>query len=412
LIPIVRSVLKNLEEVASNLKKFYILFKEGKVHQYFLLFLSLVIVSAFLFFVIESQTIAEAIPENDSDSFVNRMLTVFYWSIMTISTTGYGDIVPQTGAGRLLIVLILFSGIVTVSLFTANLASALTTSKLLEGRGIMSLAKTRDHYIICGWKSRMGKFMEEVANTNPSISLRKIIIIANIEPDDIELFRQNYPEFKDVTIIRGDHYNENLLRKANIENAAKVLILSSEEENEACVGGDSMTVLTAMTVRSISVNVTISAELMDVKFEKHLKTAHVDEIVYTTEYSSALMANSLQHIGLTKVINDLLIHHNREAYLKTEKIPEEYCEREFKTLKEYFLIQDGSVLIGLLENVGSLSERKKEAIRVAQKTADVDILVNNLKSAKSLENNQSNLLPEDDYIIPSNSLAIVIWKKR
>lgn len=63
-----------------------------------------------------------------------------------------------------------------------------------------------------------------------------------------------------------------------------------------------------------------------------------------------------------------------------------------------------------VEDVGNLLERKKEAIRTAQKTADVTILINNLKYAKNIENNRSNLLPQDDYIIPGNSMAVVMKK--
>ena len=65
-----------------------------------------------------------------------------------------------------------------------------------------------------------------------------------------------------------------------------------------------------------------------------------------------------------------------------------------------------------MENVGSFLERKNEAVREAQKTADIKKLIENLKEAKTMENNRPNINPDDDYIIPKNSVAIVIGKER
>ncbi len=386
------------------------LIRQEKIHRYFLTLLLMMFVFAVIYLVVEYRSIIAYSGVEIEGNFFSRIVAVVYWTTITILTKKYGLLLPQTDTGRVLLMILLFFSIVVISFFTAALASALTTKKLLEGRGIMNLSKEKDHFIICGWKKRMGKFIEEIVKCNAALNLNKITIIANIDPEEIELFRQNYPRFNEVSILRGDQYNENLLRKSHVEYARKVLILASEQHPEGSAGVDSLTVLTAMTVRSISVNVTISAELTDVKFEKYLHTAHVDEIVYTNEYSNSLMANSLIQVGITKVINDLLIRNN-SACLKTEKIPEEFFERKFRHLKEFFSEQNDLLLIGLLENIGGYLERKKEAIRTAQQTADVKVLVDNLKSAKSLENNQSHLLPGDDHIVPHNSLAIVIAKR-
>lgn len=406
---IINVIISRIEDILSRVNLFLYIFRKERVHHYFLILVFLMFLSAIAFFAVEAEFVIEATESIGEDSIGNRILAMLYWSIVTISTTGYGDIIPNTQTGRALVIVMLFFSIGAVSLFTANLASALTNKKLLESRGIMEIAKLKNHFVICGWKNNMGKFLEELTEANPSVPLNKITIIANIEPDEIELFRQNFPQYKQIVIVRGDHYNETLLRKTNIGVAKKVLVLSDETSTDSSVGIDSVTVLTAMTVRSISMNVSITAELTDVKFEKHFRNAYVDEIIYKNEYSVSLMANSLQQVGLTKIINDLLINH-QTATLLTKHIPEKYYGKEFKVLKSFYSQNEGLLLIGLLENVGNLLERKKEAIRSAQKTADVSLLVSNLKTAKGIENNRSNLLPANNYIIPHNSLAIVIEK--
>lgn len=54
-----------------------------------------------------------------------------WWAVVTISTVGYGDKVPRTVAGRAMAVVLIFSGIMVFSSFTAVIASALTTNALI-----------------------------------------------------------------------------------------------------------------------------------------------------------------------------------------------------------------------------------------------------------------------------------------
>lgn len=48
-----------------------------------------------------------------------------WWASTTVTTVGYGDIVPHTAIGRVVAVIVMFAGIGLVSVLTASLASAL-----------------------------------------------------------------------------------------------------------------------------------------------------------------------------------------------------------------------------------------------------------------------------------------------
>jgi len=397
-----------LEGLLEEYKTLAFLFRREKVFRYFFGLVVLMLLSGLLFLSLEYPRVVAAYPVPDSATIFDKFTTAMYWAVVTLSTCGYGDITPATTGGRLLVILVLFISVATVSLFTANLASALTTKKLMERRGVMDLSGYRDHYILCGWKQAVDKMLDEIAFNNPKISLKKVIIIANIEPDSIELFHQQFPAYQEVTILRGEHYNEALLRKANVTQAARVFILADESSPSASrTETDSKTVMTAMAIRTLSRDVRVCAELLDVKFAKYLHSAQVDDIIYTSEYSKALIANSFAQVGIAKVVNDLLNPHT-PAFITTEKIPTTYINQPFSELREYYRRESNSILIGLVENVGSLFERKQEAVREAQKTADIGNLVENLKSAKRLENNRPHINPKDGYRVPKNTLAVLV----
>lgn len=49
----------------------------------------------------------------------------YWWAMVTITTVGYGDIYPVTTPGRIIALILMFSGIGTLGVFTASIAAAL-----------------------------------------------------------------------------------------------------------------------------------------------------------------------------------------------------------------------------------------------------------------------------------------------
>ena len=73
-----------------------------------------------------------------------------YWAVVTITTVGYGDIVPSSKVGKIFALMIIISGPALLSLITATIASIFVERKIREGKGLEAV-KDRGHIIICGW---------------------------------------------------------------------------------------------------------------------------------------------------------------------------------------------------------------------------------------------------------------------
>lgn len=54
----------------------------------------------------------------------------FWWAVVTMSTTGYGDKAPATVGGRIVAILWIFAGLILTAGFTAQLAATLTASTI------------------------------------------------------------------------------------------------------------------------------------------------------------------------------------------------------------------------------------------------------------------------------------------
>ncbi len=62
----------------------------------------------------------------------SSILDTLWWALVTITTVGYGDVVPHTHLGRVVGMILMFSGVVLVSLFTATIASIYVERKIKE----------------------------------------------------------------------------------------------------------------------------------------------------------------------------------------------------------------------------------------------------------------------------------------
>jgi Ion channel. len=61
--------------------------------------------------------------ERDTNPSMANFLNVLWWAVSTITTVGFGDIVPQTIAGRLIGIVLMYTGTVLFITFTSLLAT-------------------------------------------------------------------------------------------------------------------------------------------------------------------------------------------------------------------------------------------------------------------------------------------------
>lgn len=175
------------------------------------------------------------LPGGKFDSFFDAV----YWSMITLSTVGYGDITPQTSEGRVIAMALIISGIGVVAFSTSIVVSAFQErmTDLRERRVLADLDRMRGYTVICGF-GRVGQVVVERLASG-----KEPFVIIDPEPENIRRATiQGYPA------ILGDAASDELLRKAGIaERAARVL----------CITSDDMT----------NVFVTISARQMNSKLE-------------------------------------------------------------------------------------------------------------------------------------------------
>lgn len=96
--------------------------------------LIMLLISAVIVYWVEKRYSGNAQSENHITSIADGL----WWSVVTMSTVGYGDKVPRSKAGKILAIIWIFIGIAFFSLFTAH-----TTSRLAQNQ-VQSRINTLD----------------------------------------------------------------------------------------------------------------------------------------------------------------------------------------------------------------------------------------------------------------------------
>jgi voltage-gated potassium channel len=97
-----------------------------------------------------------------------------WWSIVTLTTVGYGDISPTTTGGRLVGALLMILGIGVLGAFTGQVASLFTERRRLRNQGLLVNTSLSGHIIFSGWSPRAQAVLDTLradarGRTRPSL---------------------------------------------------------------------------------------------------------------------------------------------------------------------------------------------------------------------------------------------------
>lgn len=228
-------------------------------------------------------------------SFLEPNLSItdaLWWSIVTLTTVGYGDITPITFGGRFIAIVNMFFSIVILATFSATIASILVDRKIKEDRGMTSF-QVKKHIILCEWNYRAklilnGLRFDDKTKTTP------IVLIANIDSKPVD--------DKYLFFIQGQVSDETLNR-ANLNEAKTVIILGDDSLDN--LARDAKVILSTLTVESINRSAYTIVELVDPGYIPTCKRANADEIIVSSELSSMLIYQATINHGITKIVSDI-----------------------------------------------------------------------------------------------------------
>jgi len=272
-----------------------------------------------------------------------------YWALVTLTTVGYGDIVPVTFGGRLLGGAIILGGVVTLSLITATVASVFIERKFRRERGLEPV-KASQHILLLGWNEEgealLGQLLKRLPSDIP------LVLVNQQPPEQMEALIGLYPAHPPI-YLRGDYSREEVMLKANVRQAIKAIILADRQPEETAAQVDQRTLFTALTLKALHPKIRILAELLRSENRNYLERAGAEDVLIRGQYDSSLLAGAIASPGIFRIFTNLLAGEGQSLW--SVEIPSRYHGRSVAELAAHLRDQHQSLLIGIYTEARALS---------------------------------------------------------
>jgi voltage-gated potassium channel len=145
-----------------------------------------------------------------------------YLTIMTLTTVGYGDLAPQTPAGRFFTMGLVLAGLGNVLYLVSVAAELVIEGHLRDLLGRSAMQRTinamRDHVIVCGY-GRFGRVVAEELRKNDC----PLVVI------DVDPAREEELKRAGVPYVIGSGQDDDVLEQAGIRRARAIVIATPSD---------------------------------------------------------------------------------------------------------------------------------------------------------------------------------------
>ena len=233
---------------------------------------------------------------------------VIYFTMVSITTTGYGDIVPISDHTRTFDALVVTPIRIFFVLIFLGTAYQFVLRRTWE-RWLMARLqkKLQNHIVIAGYGTSGSEAVAELVarGTEPSC-----IVVVDPSADALEA-----AESLGCMVLQGDATRDQTLEAVRIAQA-RVLVVSA--------GRDDTSILICLTARHLAPELTISVAVRAEDNELLARQAGATTVINPVSFAGLLLAGSVHGPNIADYIADLASTHGRVRLAERDARPEEY----------------------------------------------------------------------------------------
>jgi voltage-gated potassium channel len=256
-----------------------------------------------------------------------------WWSFVTVTTVGYGDIFPETTGGRVVGVIVMIFGIGFLGMFTATIASIFVEKRIRQDRGLKPLKDLKDHILLCGWNYSASEVISEIHADDKE---KDIVIVANLDENPIDADH--------VYFVRGDPADMDKLGMACFSTASTAIVL--HDESTPGNSRDGQGILTVLAIKHNRPDMYVCVQILDENNVEHCHRAGADEVIVTGGLTAKLLGQATLDHGVTRIVSELLSNKYGNQLYKI-KCPEKYVGSTFKSVLADFKDNYEGIIMGI-----------------------------------------------------------------
>ncbi len=192
------------------------------------------------------------------------IINSLYFTVITVATVGYGDILPVTPVQKLFTVTLVLGGVglvayaFTLAITVVSMVVEEVTSGSMQKRRI---AAAKNHFILCGYGRVGSAVFKQLQRRN-----QEAIIIEK----DRNIIEKELWEEPEVLAIPGDATDEEILKSAGIKRARGIIIATGEDVDNLFI---------TLTARELHPEIWIVARASKSENIKRLYRSGADKVI-------------------------------------------------------------------------------------------------------------------------------------
>ncbi|KAF5400958.1 Calcium-activated BK potassium channel alpha subunit [Paragonimus heterotremus] len=256
--------------------------------------------------------------ENTGDIFHGKPYNVtkpitytnaLYFTIVTMSTVGYGDITPQTVLGRVYISLFILIALATFASAIPVIAENFFTVRKYSGSYMKPEGKS--HIVVCGeiTTDSVKTFLSDFLHEDRQRSDVEVVFINPCMPD-LQLQSILRLHFSRAKYFQGTVMNHIDLQRVRMDEADACLILASSMATDADQK-DAANIMRVIAVKNYACHVRVIVQLLQTQNKAHLFNSPYwnwdagDEIICFSELKLGFLAQSCVAPGFSTLLTNL-----------------------------------------------------------------------------------------------------------
>ncbi|MEO6885137.1 MAG: NAD-binding protein [Jatrophihabitantaceae bacterium] len=213
-----------------------------------------------------------------------------YFATVSLSTTGYGDVVPVSTSARVVnIVLITPLRLMFLLVLVGTTIEVLTTSVNQRARARRWRNHVKNHVVIIGYGTKGRAAAAALVDAGTPIEQ---IAVIDLDPRSVQQAADD-----GATAICGDASRTAVLAQVSAARAARIVIATDRDDSS---------VLIALTVRQTNTDATVVAAVRHAENAPLLRSAGADSVVVSAEAAGRLLGISANSPATGDLVTDLL----------------------------------------------------------------------------------------------------------
>jgi voltage-gated potassium channel len=227
----------------------------------------------------------------DSQGQEIGLLEAFYYSTVSVTTTGYGDIVPSTDRARLITTLLVTPARILFLIVLVGTTVELLFSKQREQFRIKAWRrKLTGQTVICGFGVKGRAALEALVGQGVD---RSDVVAIDSDGDSVAS-----ASAAGIVAVHGDASRSEILEQARVADAETIIV---------CPHRDDAAVLMTLTARQLNPRATIVASVREAENADLVKQSGASSVIVSSGAAGRLLGLAARRPATVTVLEDLLL---------------------------------------------------------------------------------------------------------